>query len=54
MVKINVLVIFKTPEEANDVYIREKEAYIKEVAEDYKHLVTDEVYKALIGWTVYP
>ena len=45
---------FKTPEEANDIYIREKEAYTKEVAEDYKHLVTDEVYKALIGWTVYP
>ena len=39
--------VYKTPDEAFEVYKAAKEAYIKEVAERFKHLVDASVYEAL-------
>ena len=43
---------FDTPEEAFQVYKTAKEAYIKEVADKWKGLISDKVYEALISYKV--
>lgn len=43
---------FKTPEEAFLKYKVEKEKYIKKVAEEYKDIVPEKVYNALINYKV--
>ena len=43
---------YKTPEEAFNVYKREKERYIKEVAKKWKGKIDEKVYEALINWEV--
>ena len=45
---------FKTKEEAFSAYKQAKEAYIKEVADEYysKGLITKHVYDALYNWTI--
>lgn len=41
--------LFKTIEEAFNYYKTFKEKHIKELAEKYKHLITDKVYESLIN-----
>jgi hypothetical protein len=43
---------FNTPEEAFHAYKTEKEKYIKEVADKWKYQITEQVYNALINYTV--
>lgn len=43
---------FTTIEEAFKTYKIEKEKYVKEVSEEYKHLLTDDVYLALQNFKV--
>ena len=43
---------YETPEEAFEVYKREKESYIKEVANKWKDHIDPRVYKALYEWTI--
>ena len=43
---------FDTPEEAFAVYKREKEKYIKEVANKWKDQIDPRVYEALMNWTI--
>ena len=43
---------YLTPEEAFYVYKKEKESYIKEVAEKWKDKIDPRVYDALMNWTV--
>lgn len=43
---------FKTAEEAFNAYKIEKEKYIKELANEFKNLLEDQVYKSLINYTV--
>ena len=45
-----VLGRFNTPEEAFAIYKREKEKYVKQLAEEYKPLIDTRVYTALINW----
>lgn len=40
--------------EAGRMYIEEKEKHIKEVAEEYKGVLDERVYSALLDWTVSP
>jgi hypothetical protein len=49
-----ILGYFDTPEDAFLAYKREKESYIKEVADDYynKGLITKRVHDALYNWTI--
>ena len=43
---------YLTPEEAFAVYKREKEKYIKEVANKWKDQIDPRVYEALMNWTI--
>lgn len=43
---------FSTPEEAFYVYKIEKEKYIKEVADEYKGRIPENVYQALYAYQV--
>ena len=43
---------YLTPEEAFAVYKREKEKYIKEVANKWKDQIDNRVYEALMNWTI--
>ena len=43
---------FNTPEEAFYVYKREKEKYIKEIAEKWKDKIDPRVYDALMKWEI--
>lgn len=43
---------YDTPEEAFQVYKQAKEAYIKEVAEEYKDKIDNRVYEALMNYEV--
>lgn len=43
---------FKTKEEAFDSYKKEKEKYIKHVAEQYKDIIPDYIYKALNNYKI--
>ena len=43
---------YETPEEAFEVYKREKEKYIKEVANKWKDQIDPRVYEALYAWTI--
>lgn len=43
---------YNTPEEAFLVYKEFKEAYIKEVADEYKERIPDRLYKAMYAWEV--
>lgn len=43
---------FKTVEEAFNAYKIAKENYIKEIASEYKDLLTEEVYQALVNYKV--
>lgn len=43
---------YETPEEAFEVYKREKEKYIKEVANKWKDQIDPRVYAALMNWTI--
>ena len=43
---------FDTPEEAFQAYKVAKESWIKEVAEEWKHLITSDVYQALLNYQV--
>lgn len=38
--------------EAFEVYKKEKESYIKELANEYKGIITDECYSALLNWKI--
>lgn len=42
---------FSTAKEAHEAYIVAKESYVKEVADEYKGLICDKVYQALMVWT---
>ena len=41
-----------TPEEAFLAYKKDKEVYIKELAERWKENIDPRVYEALMNWTV--
>lgn len=43
---------YLTPEEAFYVYKKEKESYIKEIANKWKDQIDPRVYEALINWTI--
>ena len=43
---------FSTPEEAFQAYKKAKEAYVKEVAEEWRGKIDDEAYAALMGWEI--
>ena len=43
---------FNTPEEAFQAYKISKESHIKEMAEKYKHQISEEVYKIIINYKV--
>ena len=43
---------YRTPEEAFYVYKREKEKYIKEVANKWKDKIDPRVYDALMKWEI--
>lgn len=44
--------LYETVEEAFEVYKKEKEKYIKEVAKEYKQIIPKKLYDALINWKV--
>ena len=44
---------FKTPEEASAAYVKAKEAYVKELALEYKDQIEPRAFEALMNWTVY-
>lgn len=43
---------FNTIEEANKARKEVKEKYIKEVAEEFKHLINSRVYEAMCNWSI--
>ena len=43
---------YNTPEEAFEVYKQYKEQYIKEVAEEYKNVIPQKLYNAMINYEV--
>ena len=43
---------YKTPEEAFQVYKQFKERYIKEVAEEYKNVIPQKLYEAMINYKI--
>lgn len=43
---------FETPEEASEVYKREKEKYVKERAEFWKDRISKRAYEGLINWVL--
>ena len=44
--------LYSTPEEAFLVYKQFKEAYIKEIADEYKERIPDRLYEAMYNWIV--
>lgn len=44
--------LYNTPEEAFEVYKQFKEAYIKEVADEYKDKIPQRLYDAMYNWIV--
>lgn len=50
--KKKTLGYYNTPEEAFQVYKNFKENYIKEVAEEYKNVIPQKLYKAMINYKV--
>lgn len=44
---------FITPEEASAVHVKAKEAYVKEVALEWKDKIEPRAFEALMNWTVY-
>lgn len=44
---------FKTPEEASAAYVIAKEAYVKELALEWKDKIELKAFEALMSWTVY-
>ena len=50
--KLTHLGLFNTHEEAFQAYKTAKEMYIKEVAENWRNLISEEVHKALINYKV--
>lgn len=44
---------YKTPEEASAAYVVAKEAYVKEVALEWKDKIEPRAFEALMNWTVY-
>ena len=46
------IAVFDTVEEAFQAYKTEKEKYIKEVADKWKNLISDQVYKAMYNYKV--
>lgn len=44
---------FNTVEEASAAYVKAKEAYVKEVALEWKDKVEPKAFEALMNWTVY-
>ena len=44
---------FKTPEEASAAYVIAKEAYVKEIALEWKDRIEPRAFEALMNWTVY-
>lgn len=51
--KDNHLRTFKTSEEASAAYVVAKEAYVKELALEYKDQIEPRAFEALMNWTVY-
>ena len=45
---------YKTAEEAHNIYVKAKEAYIHSLAEKWKGKIEDRAYQALMEWKVYP
>ena len=43
---------FVTPEEAFQAYKQAKEAYIKEVAEEWRDSIDPRVYESLTNWVI--
>lgn len=43
---------FNNPSDAFNAYKKEREIYIKQVAEEYKHLIDDRAYNALMNYQV--
>ena len=50
--KLAFLGYYKTAEEAFNAYKKAKEAYIKEVAKEWRNNIDPRVYEALINWVV--
>lgn len=50
--KLAFLGYYKTSEEAFNAYKKAKEAYIKEVAEEWRDSIDPRVYEALTNWTI--
>ena len=50
--KSKYLGLYNTPEKAFEVYKQFKEAYIKEVADEYKDRIPKELYDAMYAWEV--
>ena len=44
---------YKTPEEASAAYVVAKEAYVKELALEYKDQIEPRAFESLMNWTVY-
>ena len=44
---------YKTPEEASAAYVEAKEAYVKELALEWKDKIEPRAFEALMNWTVY-
>lgn len=44
---------YDTPEEASTAYVLAKEAYVKELAQEWKDRIEPRAYQALMDWTVY-
>ena len=46
--------VYDTQEEASAAYVEAKEAYVKELALEYKDQIEPRAFEALMNWTVYP
>lgn len=49
---IKYIGLYNTPQEAFQAYKTFKEAYIKQVADEYKGRIPDKLYNAMYAWTV--
>ena len=45
--------MYTTPEEASAAYVEAKEAYVKELALEWKDKIEPRAFEALMNWTVY-